>query len=167
MPSGFSHRTFRASGASVLPLEGAAFMQLLYKGFNQRANIRSYRFDGVVPTERPSKIVKNLEFLLRLDMTVLAEHRIRIQEAPALCLGILQSALATPGADTIPYLRRLVMRSPKPKARGASIARPSNPPRPRSGNGRDNSPCSSATSSNNNLATTLRRRGATWYSEYK
>jgi hypothetical protein len=110
VPSGFSHRTFRASGASVLPLEGAAFMQLLYKGFNQRANIRSYRFDGVVPSERPSKIVRNLEFLLRLDMTVLAEHRIRIQEAPALCLGILQSALATPGADTIPYLSYTITR---------------------------------------------------------
>jgi hypothetical protein len=45
-------------------MEGAASMQLLYKGFNQRANIRSYRFDGVLPSERPSKIVKNLEFLL-------------------------------------------------------------------------------------------------------
>ena len=90
--------------ASVLPLEGAASMQLLYKGFNQRANIRSYRFDGVVPTDRPSRIVKNLEFLMKLDMTVLAEHRIRIQEAPALCLGILQTALAIPGADTIPFL---------------------------------------------------------------
>src|SRR3984885_378613 len=99
-----SDRTFPPAGAPALPLEGAAFMQLLYKGFNQRANIRSYRFDGVVPSERPSKIVKNLEFLLQLDMTVLAEHRIRIQEAPALCLGILQAAFATPGADTIPYL---------------------------------------------------------------
>jgi hypothetical protein len=62
-------------------------MQLLYKGFNQRANIRSYRFDGVVPSERPSRIVKNLEFLLKLDMTVLAEHRIRIQEAPGFVPG--------------------------------------------------------------------------------
>src|ERR1700722_7171144 len=86
-------RTFPASGASLLPLEGAASMQLLYKGFNQRANIRSYRFDGVLPSERPSRIVKNLEFLLKLDMTVLTEPRIRIQEAPALCLGILQTAL--------------------------------------------------------------------------
>ena len=79
-------------------------MQLLYKGFNQRANIRSYRFDGVVPSERPSRIVKNLEFLMKLDMTVLAEHRIRIQEAPALCLGILQTALATPGAEHNSFL---------------------------------------------------------------
>jgi hypothetical protein len=79
-------------------------MQLLYKGFQQRANIRSYRFDGVVPGERPSRMVKTLEFLLKLDMTALAEHHIRIQEAPALCLGILQTALATPGADTMPFL---------------------------------------------------------------
>ncbi len=86
-------------------------MQLLYKGFNQRANIRSYRFDGVVPSERPTRIVKNLEFLLKLDMTVLAEHRIRIQEAPTLCLGILQAALAAPGADTIPFLSYTITRA--------------------------------------------------------
>jgi hypothetical protein len=103
--------TLAASDASVLPLEGAASMQLLYKGFNQRANIRSYRFDGVLPSERPSRIVKNLEFLLKLDMTVLAEHRIRIQEAPALCLGILQTALAIPGADTIPFVSYTVTRA--------------------------------------------------------
>jgi hypothetical protein len=97
--------------ASVPPLEGAASMQLLYKGFNQRANIRSYRFDGVLPSERPTRIVKNLEFLLKIDMTVLAEHRIRIQEAPALCLGILQTALATPGADTVPFVSYTITRA--------------------------------------------------------
>jgi hypothetical protein len=44
-------------------------------------------------------------------MTVLAEHRIRIQEAPALCLGILQTALSTPGADTIPFLSYTITRA--------------------------------------------------------
>jgi hypothetical protein len=86
-------------------------MQLLYKGFDQRANIRSYRFDGVVPGDRPSRIVKNLEFLLKLDMTVLAEHRIRVQEAPSLCLGILRTALAAPNADTIPFLSYTITRA--------------------------------------------------------
>jgi hypothetical protein len=94
-----------------LPLEGAAIMQLLYKGFQQRANIRSYRFDGVVPGERPSKIARNLQFLLKLDMTVLAEHRIRVQEGPTLCLGILQTALAAPGADTIPFVSYSITRA--------------------------------------------------------
>ena len=86
-------------------------MQILYKGFDQRSNIRSYRFDGVMPSERPSRIAKNLEFLLMLDMTVLAEHRIRIQEAPALCLGILQTALSDPAADTIPFLSYTISRA--------------------------------------------------------
>lgn len=86
-------------------------MQLLYKGFNQRANIRSYRFDGVVPSERPTKIRKNLEFLLKLDMVILAEHHIRIQDAPAMCLRILQTALAAPGADTIPFLSYTITRA--------------------------------------------------------
>jgi hypothetical protein len=86
-------------------------MQFLYKGFNQRANIRSYRFDGVVPSERPSRIVKNLEFLLNLDMTVLAEHHIRIQDGPTLCLGILQAALAGPGANAHPFVSYTITRA--------------------------------------------------------
>ena len=44
-------------------------------------------------------------------MTVLAEHRIRIQDAPALCLGILQTAFATPGADTIPFVSYTITRA--------------------------------------------------------
>jgi hypothetical protein len=47
-------------------------MQFLYMGFSQRANVRSYRFQGVVPRERPTKISKNLEFLLSADMALLA-----------------------------------------------------------------------------------------------
>ena len=86
-------------------------MQLLYKGFDQRANIRSYHFDGVVPSEPPRRVVKHLAFLLKLDMTVLAEQRIRVQEAPALCLGILRAALSAPDADTIPFLSYTITRT--------------------------------------------------------
>ena len=64
-------------------------MQFLYMGFSQRANVRSYRFQGVVPKERPSKLAKNHEFLLIADMSLLAEHRIRVQDGPNLCLRIL------------------------------------------------------------------------------
>jgi len=59
-------------------------MQFLYMGFSQRANVRSYRFQGVVPRERPTKISKNLEFLLSADMALLAQHRIRVQDGPNL-----------------------------------------------------------------------------------
>lgn len=67
-------------------------MQFLYMGFSQQANIRSYRFQGVVPRERPSKTGKNLEFLLTADMALLAKHRIRVQDGPTLCLQILGAA---------------------------------------------------------------------------
>lgn len=68
-------------------------MQFLYMGFSQRANIRCYRFDGVVPRERPTRITKNIEFLLSADMSLLAQYHIPIQDGPALCLRILTAAL--------------------------------------------------------------------------
>ncbi len=86
-------------------------MQLLYKGFNQRLNIRSFRFDGVLPNERPTKIRKNLEFLLSVDMTVLAENRIRVQDGPALCCASFRAALELPGADTIPFVSYTITRA--------------------------------------------------------
>lgn len=67
-------------------------MQFLYMGFIQQANVRRYRFQGVVPRERPSKMAKNLEFQLSADMALLAEHRIRVQDGPSLCLRILAAA---------------------------------------------------------------------------
>jgi hypothetical protein len=69
-------------------------MQFLFMGFSQNANVRSYRFQGVVPRERPSKMAKNLEFLLTADMSLLAQHRIRVQDGPTLCLKILTAAFS-------------------------------------------------------------------------
>lgn len=70
-------------------------MQFLYLGFSQQANIRSYRFQGVLPRERPSKMEKNLEFLLRADMALLARHSVRVQDGPTLCLQILTAGFAS------------------------------------------------------------------------
>jgi hypothetical protein len=86
-------------------------MEFLYKGFQQQANMRSYRFDGVVPKERPTKLARNLEFLLRVDMTVLAEHRIRVQEGPTLCLRILRTGLAKPEADAVQFSSYTITRA--------------------------------------------------------
>jgi hypothetical protein len=69
-------------------------MRFLYMGFSQRTSIRCYRFQGVVPRERPTQNSKNLEFLLSTDMSLLAQYRIRIQDLPTLCLQILTAALA-------------------------------------------------------------------------
>ncbi|MBZ5607176.1 MAG: hypothetical protein LAP38_02880 [Acidobacteriia bacterium] len=78
-------------------------MQFLYMGFSQRANVRSYRFQGVVPKERPSKLAKNHEFLLIADMSLLAEHRIRVQDGPNLCLRILTIGLSGDDPDAVQF----------------------------------------------------------------
>lgn len=70
-------------------------MQFLYMGFTQNANVRNFRFQGVVPRERVAKVSKNPEFLLSADMALLARHRIRVQDGPTLCLQILGAAFTT------------------------------------------------------------------------
>jgi len=78
-------------------------MQFLYLGFSQKANIRSFRFQGVVAAERPLRAVKKPEFLLTADMALLAEHRIRVQDGPTLCLRILSAAFAGEEAPVIEF----------------------------------------------------------------
>jgi hypothetical protein len=68
-------------------------MQFLYMGFSQQANIRHFRFQGVLPRERPTKVARSCEFSLSADMALLARYRIPIQDGPTLCLQILTSAL--------------------------------------------------------------------------
>ena len=70
-------------------------MQFLYMGFSQNANVRSFRFQGVLARDRRSKLDKNLEFRLSADMALLAQHRIRVQDGPTLCLRILDAAFTT------------------------------------------------------------------------
>jgi hypothetical protein len=79
-------------------------MNFLYMGFTQQANIRSYRFQGVVPRERPAKIAKNLEFLMTADMALLSQFRIRVQDGPSLCLQILSAALAGAPDNQVPFV---------------------------------------------------------------
>jgi hypothetical protein len=78
-------------------------MQFLYMGFNQNANVRNFRFQGVVSRERPSKVVKNLEFQLSADMALLAQFRIRVQDAPTLCLQILGAAFTSAEDQAIQF----------------------------------------------------------------
>jgi hypothetical protein len=78
-------------------------MQFLYMGFSQQANVRSFRFQGVVPRERPTKMAKNLEFLLTADMALLAQHRIRVQDGPTLCLKILSAGITGEESQVIEY----------------------------------------------------------------
>ena len=70
-------------------------MQFLYMGFSQQANVRIFRFQGVMPRERPTRTAKNLEFMLSADMALLAQYRIRVQDGPTLCLQILAAAFTS------------------------------------------------------------------------
>ena len=69
-------------------------MQFLYMGFTQQANIRCFRFQGVLPRERPTKLAKIFEYVLNADMALLTRYKIPVQDGPALCLEILTAALA-------------------------------------------------------------------------
>jgi hypothetical protein len=95
---------------SASPLEGAVYMQFLYMGFSQNANVRNFRFQGVVSRERPSKMVKNLEFLLSADMALLAQHRIRVQDGPTLCLQILGAAFTSAEDQAIQFASYAITR---------------------------------------------------------
>ena len=56
--------------------------------------MRCYRFEGVRPSERLKKTSNNVEFALSADMGLLAQHSIRVQDLPSLCLQILTIALS-------------------------------------------------------------------------
>jgi hypothetical protein len=86
-------------------------MQFLYMGFSQQANVRIFRFQGVMPRERPSRTVKNLEFMLSADMALLSQHRIRVQDAPTLCLQILDAAFTSDEEQAIQFASYLITHS--------------------------------------------------------
>ncbi len=78
-------------------------MQFLYMGFTQQENIRCYRFEGVVPKERPTQVTKNIDFRLSADMSMLAEYHIQVQDGPALCLQVLSAASAGEANNAAPF----------------------------------------------------------------
>lgn len=68
-------------------------MQFLYMGFDQKSNVRYFRFQCVLPTEPRSRAQRFLNFTLHSDMSQWARYKISIQDGPKLCLGILNTAL--------------------------------------------------------------------------
>src|ERR1041385_3922740 len=56
---------------------------LRYSGFDQQNNTRSYVFQHMVPGEKAKPIVVSAEIPL------LIQHKVRIQDGPALCLYTL------------------------------------------------------------------------------
>ncbi len=78
-------------------------MQFLYMGFTQQAGLRCFRFQGVLPTERPANVSTNIELEMSADMALLAQHRVRVQDGPALCLQVLSAFLAGAPDTAIPF----------------------------------------------------------------
>lgn len=74
-------------------------MQFSYRGFQQDKGVRQYTFVGVVD-RRP-----DLTFHITTDLTLLAQHRVSIQEAPALCVQLLTQALETGEASLEAYYK--------------------------------------------------------------
>jgi cold shock CspA family protein len=70
------------------PLEGGGKPpHLRYMGYEQEGSIRSYRFVAV------SEQGRTVIFRIDASMELLAERRVRIQDAPELCLHALESEL--------------------------------------------------------------------------
>ena len=62
-------------------------MGLRYLGFDQKQNTRFYRFEQPVNGEAA------LRFVITADLALFLEHRIHLQEGPALCAVKLASDL--------------------------------------------------------------------------
>jgi len=69
-------------------------MELRYRGFEQKQNTRSYRFDRIENGE------PTIQFTITADLALFLKHRIGIQEGPGLCAHKLAADLDHPqGGD--------------------------------------------------------------------
>jgi hypothetical protein len=58
-------------------------MHFSYRGFEQLNGIRKFKFAGVVE-KQPQNV-----FCFSVDLKLLTEHRVSLQETPALCVQVL------------------------------------------------------------------------------
>jgi hypothetical protein len=61
-------------------------MHFSYRGFEQLNGIRKFKFAGIVE-KQPQHL-----FCFAVDLKLLTEHRVSLQETPALCLQVLMRA---------------------------------------------------------------------------
>jgi pyrroloquinoline quinone (PQQ) biosynthesis protein C len=69
-------------------------MQLVYMGFTQEASVRCFHFQRILTQARLANLPKTVQFTLKADMALFMEYRIPVQDGPAICLQILNNALA-------------------------------------------------------------------------
>jgi cold shock CspA family protein len=91
---------------------------LRYAGFEQKKGLRAYRFERRSPGEETAV------FIVTVDLTLFAKHRIAIQEGPALCLRLLTGdSPQLESSLTEEDLLAHVARKPAPVARRRPIPR--------------------------------------------
>ena len=67
-----------------------ATLQLRYAGFDQAANIREYKFDGVAHGQATRR------FIVTADLALFVKCHVGMQEGPSLCLRKLSADLEIP-----------------------------------------------------------------------
>lgn len=78
--------------------QGSTHMQLRYMGFTQQGSLRSYFYqrsthsDIGLRARQPQHVD---EFHVDADLSLLTLFQVRVQDLPALCLGILTTAIAS------------------------------------------------------------------------
>lgn len=75
-------------------------VQLRYLGFDQTGSTRVYRFQRASPGEQTAT------FIVTADLALFRNHRVGMQEGPALCMQILAAELAGPASILLPPLQR-------------------------------------------------------------
>jgi cold shock CspA family protein len=94
-----------------------------YLGFDHNKNVRSYRFERVVPGH------DNIVVSVSTDLELFAKHHVGIQEGPSLCWTLLMTNTGAPRfalteADLLAFLSTRVVKPRKPFKRRPT---PSNP----------------------------------------
>ena len=69
-------------------------MEFVYLGFNQVANVRSFRFELIVIPERRSEPRTTRRFTVTADLSLFLRCNVPIQEGPQISLQILAQAFA-------------------------------------------------------------------------
>jgi hypothetical protein len=74
-------------------------MQLRYMGFTQQGSLRSYYYQRSTHSDFGVRAQHVDEFQVDADLSLLSLFQVRFQELPALCMGILTTAIASSPAE--------------------------------------------------------------------
>jgi hypothetical protein len=103
-------------------------MQFSLTGFSQRADLRTYAFEGGLPGQQRRSVT------VGVDIALARRYSISLQELPLLCLSFLEERLAGSDASTLSFSEREMLaiagRREEAKRIAAMKHRPPRRPRP-------------------------------------